>query len=1178
MYLKKLSIQGFKSFVSPTELNFDSGITAIVGPNGCGKSNIVDALRWVIGEQRARVLRSDKMDSVIFNGTSHRRAVGLADVQLTIANTRGILPLEYSEVTLGRRLYRSGEAEYLLNGVECRLRDITDLFTDTGMGAGAYSVIELKMVDEILSENTQDRRRLFEEASGVTRYKKRRTDALRKLDQMQTDLERVQDLRDEIATRVRSLKRQAKTAERYLRYKAQVRTAHIALLKFEHDRLQEKERILKDEASKITDICTELTTSVHTSDTQIETLRAKFVSEEKRSQINRKAFVEREQQIIKLEGEIRLEEANKQTILQNLDRSKAEKKDVIEELNSLRSQRKSIESTLVTAISEADRLVDELKDATAERDAARQQLTKFEANGTRLASTVQSLGQQKSDYQRQADRFKSRITHLMEEKDRLEEERRSEDQAHKDTVKVSESAQKTLEQARRKLEDGRARQEAAEKAYAALGEKVVGAEEEVQLAEKHLAAKDAEIKILEDLVNTYDFFPDAVRYLLTNAEDLQITTLGDLITCAPKYRAALAASLEPYGGCLVVETERIARMASERLRTEDMGKAYFIVWENISSVSSSGHDLPNALLNLIQLRDEIHRPIVQLLLQDVLVVESLDIARELLEQKEGRIFRYVTFDGEWIDGRGILYAGGNEEGGTYSHLARQDSLRAAKDTRSELQKQVEMKRVVLAEMIDSQNQIGLPGIIQQVREMEQSYIEADRTAQKHSQILELGENQLAVFARRQQQIVREIESLELDAQPHDDQLGQIDQKLVAVQKEYRRVEQEIHSWREQLDQMQTVYVQAHTASVQAVANRERLEADSKRIDEARLRLSDRAEVHEEERIALEEMQQSAIAQIRQLKEQLETERSVRETLRQINADDSAREQELRVGLERANERARKTQKSLQEARERETNIRVEYSAVKARREDLQLRAREGYAVELTQFEATEEIDDVALKEEIQEIERKLQAMGNVNALALEEYEKQSERLEFMSTQFSDLEEAKETLVRTISEINRTASRQFLDTYELIQENFQSLFCELFGEKATCKLELTEPDDVLESPIAVTAKPSGKRPVNITQLSSGEKTLTAIALLFSIYLVKPSPFCFLDEVDAPLDDTNIDHFMRVIYRFSSDTQFVLVTHNKRTMEMANRLYGVTMQEEGVSSLVSIQFDEATAMGK
>jgi len=1179
MYLKKLTIQGFKSFASPTDLQFDSGITAIVGPNGCGKSNIVDALRWVIGEQRSRVLRSDKMDSVIFNGTSHRRATGLAEVQLTIANTRGVLPLEYSEVTLGRRLYRSGEAEYLLNGVECRLRDITDLFTDTGMGAGAYSVIELKMVDEILSENTQDRRRLFEEASGVTRYKKRRTDALRKLDQTQSDLARVQDLTDEISAQVRSLKRQAQIAERYLRYKAEVRTGHITLFKFEYDHLQSKGEILEDQASAISDTCTELTTQIDTYDAQTESLRAKFAAEEMQSQVNRQAFVEREQHIIKLEGDIRLEEANRQTILQNLDRLSTERENVVVELQNLDSQRDSIEKSLTDAVSEADKRAHVLNEAMIERDTARRNLEVSETRAAILSTTLQDLHQENLNYQRQVDRLQNRIIHLKEEKDRLEDEWKSEDRTYRDAIRVAENEANASEQAKQKLEQARDEQEIAEASYAVLGKKISNAEREIQLAEKHLAAKDAEIEVLEDLLNSYDFFSNAVRYLLTEADDIQVQTLGDLIICDPEYRAALATSLEPYGSCLIVETEQMARMAADRLRTKEMGRAYFIVLENIPAIPFSEQDSPNALLTFIQVRDEVYRPIVDLLLRGVLLVESLDFSPQILKENPGHAYRCVTLEGEWIDERGVLYAGGTEEGETYSHLARRDSLQVAKEAWSELKKQVEEKKAILSQTFKAQNRIGLPDIIQQVRDAEQIYIEADQVARRHLQIRDLSETQLAIVTRKKEQIVQDIAECEQDTQPHDDQLDRIEEKLAGVQQEVEEVEQEIQSWREKLDQMQTVYVQAHTASVQAIANRERLEADLKRVEETQVRLNDRTVVHEEEHDALQEMKQGAMDQIHQMNEQLKTERELREKLGQIKSEDSTREHELRLDLERTSEHARKTQRLLQEARQQETNIRVEYSAVKARREDLLLRAREEYAVELPEVSSTQEdLDEIALKEEIQEVEHKLQAMGNVNALALEEYEKQNERLEFMLAQCTDLEEARDTLVRTIREINRTASEQFLNTYALIQKNFQNLFCELFGEKAKCKLELTEPNDVLESPIAVTAKPSGKRPVNITQLSSGEKTLTAIALLFSIYLVKPSPFCFLDEVDAPLDDANVDHFMRVIHRFSSETQFVLVTHNKRTMEMANRLYGVTMQEEGVSSLVSIRFDEAVAMGQ
>jgi len=1178
MYLKKLSIHGFKSFVSPTDLEFDPGITAIVGPNGCGKSNIVDALRWVIGEQRARVLRSDKMDSVIFNGTSRRRAVGLAEVQLTISNTRGVLPLEFSEVTLGRRLYRSGEAEYLLNGVECRLRDITDLFTDTGMGAGAYSVIELKMVDEILSDNTSDRRRLFEEASGITRYKKRRTDALRKLDSMQSDLGRVQDLTDEIATRVRSLKRQAQIAERYLRYRAEVRSGNITLLKCEYDRLLAEEEILIEQESELADICSALSAEIHSEEAHIESLRANFIKEEKKAQANRQALVNHQQQIIKLEGDLRLEQANREALQQNLSRLVADQDSLKKESETLKIQHTSLEADLSEATSESNRMTDLMDEALKKRDDARKGLQLSEAELDRITSEARSLRQNKLDHQRHTDRLESRIVHLEEEKTRLEKQMESEEQAHREAMEVAEQAKIKFESAGQELTSLQSELEKASLSHQKIKESMSQTEDDLQSAQRDLAAKDGEVKILEDLVKTYDFFPNAVRYLLTDVDDLEVLTLGDLVECAPKYQAALAASLEPFGSSIVVHTEEEATSAAHRLRTEDKGRAHFLVLENISPISPSAEYPSNSLLNVIRIRDEMYRPMIHLLLQDVVRVDSLNDALKLQKETDTLASRYVTLDGEWVDRGGILYAGGSEEGGTYSHLARRESLRSAIEVQSQLLEQVETCKDTLQEYWRSLEQIDLTGIETQVHQMMQVHMEADRMSEKQNQLCEIGASQLKAIQLRHQKISEEIDDVRINAQPQGDQLSQIDQQLAKVQSELESKEKEIHSLRVELDHLQASYIDAHTASVQATAYQQRIEGDIVQITERQSRIDERSERFRQEQIVLEEQKKQSSTKLDQLNDQLVEEKTHSQILGDLQKQDRSKEHQLRSGLEDASEKLRKLQRSLQAEKEKETLNQIKYSAVKARLEDLFNRAMEDYSVDLKTIPEVSDIDDVSLKAQIQETERKIQAMGNVNALALDEYNSQSERLTFLMDQRNDLEEAEETLIRTIKEINRTASKQFMDTYLLIQENFQKLFKELFGERAKCELGLMTPDDVLESPITVTARPSGKRPVSIAQLSSGEKTLTAIALLFAIYLIKPSPFCFLDEVDAPLDDINVDHFMRVIHRFSSETQFILITHNKRTMEMANRLYGVTMQEEGVSSLVSVQFDEAIDLGR
>jgi len=1178
MYLQKLSIHGFKSFVSPTDLEFDPGITAIVGPNGCGKSNIVDALRWVIGEQRSRVLRSDKMDSVIFNGTSRRKAVGLAEVQLTISNTRGVLPLEYSEVTLGRRLYRSGEAEYLLNGVECRLRDITDLFTDTGMGAGAYSVIELKMVDQILSENTVDRRRLFEEASGITRYKKRRTDALRKLDTMRADLDRVRDLTDEISAQVRSLKRQAQVAERYLRYKEEVRTAHITLLKCEYDRLIEEETVLVDEEGKLADIISGLNAQIHVAQSYLEKLQSNFVSEEQKAQVNRQAFVEHEQRVIKLEGEIRLEKANQGTIAQNIHRLAIEQDELKTESDDLNEQQKAIESALQGAISEAQRAGQILDHATHERDRSKQRLDASLQENERITEKVEYLRQQKLDHQRQTDHLQSRITHLTEEKNRLEVELESESKGYQDAEKVAQQSKADLILALENFESVKSDYEKALTAHQEVQNQLQLTLESVQSLERELATKDGEVKVLEDLVRTYDFFPDPVRYLLTEVNDIQLRPLGDLIDCPPEYRAALAASLEPYGGSIIVSSLQDANIAVSRLDSEEKGRAHFIILENVPPILNSVKSPPNSLLDVISVYDDTYQSIIHHLLEDVILIDSLEEGDETYQESKLSRYRYITLDGEWVDWRGMLYAGGDEEVGTYSHLVRRESLSNAIESSTHLQHQISIYKDQINDAHQRITKIDLPTIEMHLNETEQMHMEADRIYEKHSQILELSSNQVSVITKRYKEISKEISELEINALPQGDQLNQIDQELIEMQQRVKSTEKAIHALRQELDQMQSNYLDAHTASVKAMSNRERFESDLQRIKETQRRINDRLERFTQEKSQLIDSQSLATTKLIELNEKLDNEKTQRQTLGELQEKDKSVEFQLRIDLENANKELRTLQGSLQEVTQKETSIQIKYSAVKARIEDILLRAREDYSVDLEKMPAVDGLDEHSFKGQIQETERKLEAMGNVNALALDEYNKQSQRLEFMMEQRSDLEEAEDTLIKTIHEINRTASEQFMDTYLLIQENFQKLFSELFGERAKCELGLTDPDDVLESPISVTARPSGKRPVSITQLSSGEKTLTAIALLFAIYLIKPSPFCFLDEVDAPLDDSNVDHFMQVIHRFSNETQFVLITHNKRTMEMANRLYGVTMQEEGISSLVSVHFDEALSLSK
>ena len=513
MYLSRLDIHGFKSFATATELRFDSGITAIVGPNGSGKSNIVDAVRWVIGEQRVRILRSDKMNNIIFNGSTERRPLGMAEVQLTIQNSRQLLPVEFSEITLGRRLYRSGEAEYLLNDIPCRLRDIQNLFVDTGMGAGAYSVIELKMIEEILSDKTQDRRRLFEEAAGITKYKQRRSQALRKLEGTQTDLARVYDLTEEISRRVNSLKRQAATAARFKRYQERVRALEHTLLLLEHDRLISEDAVLAADMVRSEDELIELTTRGAVDEVTLEALKSALITEESVAGTNRQILNQHLKKVADLESALSLKRKKMRTTVRDLERIEREQAEENARKGDLLKQAQTLHAMLEAAEDRAGQLTTNLLVAEKARKDASVDLAARQDAIQQLRGKEQDYRDRYSQCRRKLDECKSRVTWLQEEQTRLEGEIKTAEETSSDLARQLSDARANCANLEVVLTSAQEELEAAQAAYDQFTTRINEILHDLMKFGRESAAKTAEVVLMDSLIRSYEEFPDAVRYL-----------------------------------------------------------------------------------------------------------------------------------------------------------------------------------------------------------------------------------------------------------------------------------------------------------------------------------------------------------------------------------------------------------------------------------------------------------------------------------------------------------------------------------------------------------------------------------------------------------------------------------------------------------------------------------------
>ncbi len=1178
MYLSKLELHGFKSFADRTTVHFAPGVTVVVGPNGCGKSNIVDAVRWVIGEQRARILRSEKMDNVIFNGTAGRRPLGMSEVLLTIENTRGILPTEYTEVTIGRRLYRSGESEYLLNGVQCRLKDITDLFMDTGMGAGAYSVIELKMIEDLLSENAEDRRHLFEEAAGITKYKMRRAQTLRKLDSTQVDLTRVRDLVEELDRRVRSLERQAQKAARWKSYREELSTVELALAQFEFDRMRAQREEVHRERVILGD--------------RLEGESAALATAEAGYEVRRTEHIEREQALVAAQQAhaghveaLRRLEADERVTRERLGAAERDLVRLAEEAASAAARRVQLEESRTTFVDElelarpaaadADRVH---ADALAGRDAASGRADERRRALEAARSAERQSADRLSETQRILDRTVARQDMLREDLARAEAELEPARDALADGERQASAALERLEAART------ARDRAREAVETALAERSLRTETlERQRAalretQRGLDAAASEVALLESLLSSYDEFAEPVQYLASSREwtKAELRTVADCFSCDDAVRPALEAALGDYAECLVVATEDEARRAIAGLRRDRKGRATFLVLERLPA--GAGARQAGSLAERVRVPEAALEPLAGVLLGDCHLVDSLDeaLARAAASGGSGRWF---APSGEWVSPSGVVRGGSEQSGASPAagRIGRREQLAEAAARRDAAARGVAGAEAAVTAAQQALEALGVAALEQALRQAEQA-VAAAQTEEARARVgfdgvkRRLGELEARV-AQLSGSLAGAGEDIAARTAAHAEASELHEGRRASRAEEelrYAEAEAESHA-------ASTRFGDARIAAVQARNRLENLERELSRAVEA-LALLERQKTERDaahERAARD--RDESTDRIRGLVAELETRRTDAVGLERAVVEAKDRLSETKVAISEIEANLRELRRRREQTLRDENLLAVREAELQTRTENLVSTIALDFDVDLAavRIEVPPDLDPEAARAQVQDLRSKLRNLGPVNELALEAYDEERERLDFLRTQLKDLESAEATLLETIHEINTTASERFRETFEAIRSNFTGLFTTLFGEEASADVVLEAPDDPLESTIEIMAKPRGKRPSVLAQLSGGEKTLTAIALLFAIYLVKPSPFCILDEVDAPLDDANVDRFMNLIRTFADTTQFILVTHNKRTMEGADRMYGITMQEQGVSRLVGVRFDQEVA---
>lgn len=1177
MYLSKLEVIGFKSFAQKVNLAFDSGISAIVGPNGCGKTNIVDAIRWVLGEQRYSALRSEKMEDVIFNGTKVRKPLGMAEVSLIIENTKGILPSEYSQVTIGRRVYRSGESEYLLNKATCRLKDILDLFMDTGMGADAYSVIELKMVETILSDRTEERRRLFEEAAGVTKYKHRRKAAYRKLESVQADLVRVNDIVSEVQKSVGTLERQARKAEQFNEVKGTLRSLEIDLMEREYAQLHARTKPLEERLAALGATKDKIDTDLMSEEARLESLRASLGAVDQQLAEAQRAVNEHLGKVHRVEQKNLVAAERAKALHENIVRYENEKAELAVEMQQLETLKVTLEQRILELGVQEGELIKELElkkgglsDLETRRDAK-----KLELHG--LNDRTIQLVHEIADRHTALDRKKGRVENLHGRAGHASEEITGYEQ---EIIRLdSEIANLTAEDKalRRTFASAEVEYQQAEEKKERLKADVEQIRRKEMDLRSEIASRQARVDFLKGLLESGEGVAEGVRYLVTSNRwsASRRITVADAVFAEEQYRTAIESALGDAAGFLIVDTSREAEEAVAILKAEGKGKATFVCLERIPRITGRVRlpSLPGVIgwASEVAQYEEEYAPLFRLLFDRVLIVDRPETA-ELISQRFPGI-RCVTSLGEHSTGTGVLRGGSQrqDEGGT---IGRQNQIASLEKEIASLFLEAEAFGRNANALLAEHEAIDIKAFAEAVKrvEKEMSSVEV-RLAQ-----VQFEKTRAADIITRNKE---DIERVTGEANILTSEITDATPALMAFESEKVEVERRVGSATTEFDVLESEWsirsAEVHDLGIRLVTSRGELgnaQADLHRADETIADIVTTIQRRNEDirRTGQDILETNTVVEensvlLRELQTELsrvEAEKSV------VDGNATGIRNEIHQIELRIKDDRRQHDDSLKAAHDLELKI----AELKARSEHIRARAFEEFefSLELKGYPEDEFVDFAALRDEIQGLRDKIKSLGNINFAAFEEYTSEKERSEFLTAQRKDLLEAEKTLLDTIEEINTTAQRKFMETFTKIRENFIETFKSLFDPGDECDLKLEEGVDPLEAGIEIVAKPRGKRPTSIDLLSGGEKTLTAIALLFAIYLVKPSPFCILDEVDAPLDDANIDRFTRIIRKFSNNTQFIVVTHNKRTMEAANALYGVTMEEEGVSKIVTVRFNQ------
>jgi chromosome segregation protein len=1211
MYLKNLTALGFKSFADKTALNFLPGVSAIVGPNGCGKSNISDAIRWVLGEQSAKALRGGEMADVIFNGTDGRKPLGMAEVSLTIGDVdheqlrAAGVEIGFNEVTITRRVFRDGGSEYFINKTPCRLKDIQQLFMGTGVGRTSYSIMAQGNITQILSSKPEDRRLVFEEAAGITKYKAQKRETLRKLESTEQNLLRVADLIKEVKRQIGSLQRQAGKARRYKQLMLDLQHLDTQLARHQFDLVQtdvsEKSELIEklrleielasegvsqteNQIGQLRGFLSTLEQEIHETENRAHELKSQLDRHESQIQFNQERLKELETQNAKASSDITQAEERQLAAEQEQATVSERLASANQALDQHRQTLQTRRDSLQQVEHELSRQQDALRQTQNEAFSAAQQLT-------RVRNEITAL-----DLQKQGNMV--RIEKLSSEKIQLEEERTRLEALLQDFSNNVEAEKQHIQMSRGSVEERQQR-------LREVQEQLIQATKALDAVLQQQTENRSRLNLLDQLQSDYEGFSAGTLAALKGTQRV-LGSLTDKLRVPDQYITAVEAALGHNLQLVLTERPESAQDILSDLSANKKGRASIAVLDFCSShkAQTNGHGPPpanaTAATSILE-GDPAVQPLLNRLLDSTYIVPELSNATAAWFETQGQ-YDFVTLQGELLSRHGI-FTGGSGNGAaktSASALGRKNQIAELRSLVARLQEKIEEASRHKGAL--QSEQMALQTSLQQAQNELRTQEVAMATSEGEFKALQTS---LRTLHQKIDTVVYEIQSLAEQEQEVAQQravlgtqISQLESRDLALQQQASEASAALENLREQRDAANSALTEVKVA----LASEEQLSASFRQQHQSlEHRLQELAQLLENRRsetasfVTRRAQFESEIEQAGRRIDSLQQDRGlVNARLGDLTGQKEVQEQQIATREEDLREK-RRAQSELQQRR---GGLEVELAQKQMALENLRQRIMEKYQVRLEDVRsecititiATEgpsrihtltpeemaasgaATDWTAVAEQVAALQRRIDEMGPVNLVAIEEYEETEQRYQFLSAQHDDLVQAKQQLLEVINRINAQTKEMFSDTFNRIRENFRAMFVEIFGG-GKADLVLVDEGDVLESGIDIVARPPGKQLQSISLLSGGEQTMTAVALLFSIYQVKPSPFCVLDELDAPLDESNINRFIRILQRFLDHSQFIIITHNKRTIGMADALYGVTMEEHGVSKIVSVKFHKS-----